>query len=360
MLHDAARQIVDWDREIALIKRHRVASLTLANIEATACEVPECFRNQLASMAMKASAHDMMLLAETLRLVDEFARVGISCRVIKGVAAAQSIFGRMGVRYSSDIDILIDPRDVQKVASLMCDWGYVSHPSMGVLDRKSVRRRMVRYKDLVFEKADRGIVLELHWRLFENRHIFPAKQYGPVEWLPLSNGPVIPVLPPETADLYMCFHGAEHAWARLKWLADLAALLSARPEWAERVYGQAVSKGRKRLVGPGLALCEELYGIELPRHLTEQIRGDRRMRALIAIARDALVGEQDGTELEDRQFATTRKNISHYLMTNDPRHWFQELFYDLTHAGSGNAFITVFKRIGAVMTTLLLKRRATA
>ncbi|MEG8048026.1 hypothetical protein QP175_18720 [Sphingomonas aerolata] len=43
----------------------------------------------------------------------------------------------------------------------------------------------------------------------------------------------------------------------------------------------------------------------------------------------SLIGDEDGRELEQVAHATTRKNLSHYLISRDPRFVVHELRYDL-------------------------------
>lgn len=351
-LRSCAEQVVDWEGVLNLVDRHRVAGLCFTNFAAAGFPGPTTFREGLANRAMVDSAHEMTLAAETLRLVASIERAGLSCRVLKGLATAQSVFGRLGVRFSTDIDILVDPGDVERAAAHLETIGYkLVAPGTMPKDRE-LHRRLARYKDLAFQRNDGGTIVELHWRLFENPYIFFGAENEPVERLAIGANATIPVLPSDTAALYLCFHGAEHAWARLKWLADLAALLQTSPSLAEELFEKSSRIGRQRLVGPALMLCKNLYGHPLPGHLSKRIMQDRRMRALIAIAFDALVGDQDAAELEERRFATTRKSISHYLMTNDPRHWFRELQFDLTHANDAAGSAPVLKRAFAVLRAL--------
>ena len=53
------------------------------------------------------------------------------------------------------------------------------------------------------------------------------------------------------------------------------------------------------------------------------------MRWLVKSNREALFGDEDGLELEDQNFATTRKNLGHYVASDNPAYWYREFIYDI-------------------------------
>lgn len=62
--------------------------------------------------------------------------------------------------------------------------------------------------EALFKHRASALFLELHWRLTDKR--------------------ARPILGDGELFAYLCLHGARHGWARLKWLADVAAWLAAR------------------------------------------------------------------------------------------------------------------------------------
>jgi hypothetical protein len=73
--------------------------------------------------------------------------------------------------------------------------------------------------------------------------------------------------------VYLCVHGAGHAWARLNWLADVAALLSTRGDRdLEALYRGAQKAGAGRCVGQAMLLCTRSLGFELPASLDQELR----------------------------------------------------------------------------------------
>ena len=66
--------------------------------------------------------------------------------------------------------------------------------------------------------------------------------------------------------LYLCCHGAKHAWYRLFWLCDVARLLhKARQtiDWT-RLLATAVNLGIQRVLAQGIILSNLLLGGPVP------------------------------------------------------------------------------------------------
>ena len=118
-------------------------------------------------------------------------------------------------------------------------------------------------------------------------------------------------------------HGAWHAWARIKWLVDIAALLSHESEAEiERLYRRSVELGAGRSSAQALLLCSMLLALPLPTSLQQELERDRVTRWLVAIALDAMAGRGE-TELDDTVFGTVLMNLSHFLIG---RGWRYKLF----------------------------------
>ncbi|MEG8053171.1 nucleotidyltransferase family protein [Sphingomonas aerolata] len=255
---------------------------------------------------------------------------GIPVRVLKGATAAMLAFGRYGVRYSMDIDLIVAKDQVAHAASLLDARGYVRIAPAADASAATMRARMARYKDLAFENPDPGLMVELHWRLFQNPYLLRGDDLDAREPMQLVPGASVAVLPRTPAILYLFAHGTEHGWARLKWLADIGAIIAAEtPADLDQFYARAQKRGAARLVAAGLILSHALYETALPGASRDDLAHDWRLRSLVRTAYASLIGDEDGRELEQVAHATTRKNLSHYLISRDPRFVVHELRYDL-------------------------------
>jgi hypothetical protein len=125
---------------------------------------------------------------------------------------------------------------------------------------------------------------------------------------------------------YLCMHGALHWWNRLKWLADVNALLaSATEDRIERLIRAAEVRGSGRAAAQALLLCRRLLGATLPVQLTATLGKSATVRWLEATALHAMTaghGEQDPHEA---RFGTTRGSLSTFLLSGSWRYRLKEL-----------------------------------
>ena len=91
------------------------------------------------------------------------------------------------------------------------------------------RRALVHYgREAELAKTGGNLRVELHWRPVDNSMLLrDIDACSATQDVALTNGDPIRTLATDDQFAYLCVHGASHSWARLKWLADLNALLAA-------------------------------------------------------------------------------------------------------------------------------------
>jgi hypothetical protein len=141
-----------------------------------------------------------------------------------------------------------------------------------------------------------------------------------VQRIDLGDGRTAATLQTDDLFAYLCAHGGSHGWFRLKWLADVAALLGdAAPEERERLYRSAEARGEKWSAGQALLLVEDLFDLPLPADLSAELRGDRRIRRLVRAAFDLIAGPGADAEMEGRRFGYARVLFADWLLIRDGR-----------------------------------------
>ena len=130
------------------------------------------------------------------------------------------------LRDIGDIDLLVGEKDIFKAGEILRSLAYLRFEPQARLTPRRVRSYVAHQKDFSYEHRGGGIVIDLHWRLFRNPFLPANATLAEVgeEWLMLG-ADRIPTLPAPRLLLYLCVHGALDGWLRLKWLADIAALL---------------------------------------------------------------------------------------------------------------------------------------
>jgi hypothetical protein len=129
-------------------------------------------------------------------------------------------------------------------------------------------------------------------------------------------------LPASELFTYLCVHGAVHGWCRLKWLADIQALLAGKTdEVIERYHRAAIAQGAERAVGQALLLCADLFKLRLPDRLETALRASRVTSTLAKIGTFCMTRGDATTEIYDQRFGTTLIEASHLLLAPGLRAW---------------------------------------
>ena len=150
--------------------------------------------------------------------------------------------------------------------------------------------------------------------------------------VPMAEAADLRTLGEEDLFAYLCMHGALHWWYRLKWLADINALLAAIPEASvERLFRAAEARGAGRAAAQAMLLCRRLFGTSLPASLMANIGQGITMRWLEATALSAITAVQSEREPRDVRFGTTRGSLSTFLLSRSWRYRLAELNNHLTN-----------------------------
>jgi hypothetical protein len=152
------------------------------------------------------------------------------------------------------------------------------------------RRALIRYgREIELVDARNNLKVELQWRVVDNPLLLKGiDAHAATQHVILAEGVMLRTLAPDDLFAYLCVHGARHSWSRLKWLADLNALLVSTHADIEHVYSYAQRIGAGACAGQALLLCERLLGLTLPAALAEELATDKRHQKLVAIAMQAM------------------------------------------------------------------------
>src|SRR5258706_13933911 len=253
-----------WRRGARLSARHRVDGLV--NGALSSLDAPVEVKREIATRAASLARDNLDLAAEALRLQRLFGEANIPVLFLKGLTLAVLAFGNLGSRHGKDIDILVAPENAAAATKLIEQAGYRRHdPPPELSDRQVQSLRRLR-KDSSFYHQDGAFEVELHWRLLDNPHLMRATSISsPSRRVPIGSGVALATLTDDDLFAYLCAHGANHCWYRLKWLADVGALLAPESESEiVRLYEAAVARGVGSAAAQALLLCRRLFSTRLP------------------------------------------------------------------------------------------------
>ena len=254
----------------------------------------------------------MFLSVESLRLAQIFDTAGIQVTFLKGAVVAALAYGDMTVRHAKDIDLLVPEAAVPGALATLRSAGYAP---LFALDTVSTRERTLWFrhaKSLDLLHRQTGVSLELHWRLTD----LPLARGLHIEQqaVTVTPGRTLPALSPDHLLAYLCVHGAAHGWMRLKWLADVHALLRQRSD-LQQAYRSLMELGAGRSAGQALLLCSDLFEL-------------RRSPVLRVLRRTPVWLYRRGREVkevDDLPFGTTSVYLSRMLLSSGLRALLAEL-----------------------------------
>ncbi len=251
---------IDWPRFARLAARHRVEGLVWRVLDSAAIEVTEQIASPLKARALQIARQNLLATVECKQLRDAFATAGIDLLFVKGLTLAVLAYGSVMPKASSDVDVLIAPDALLPACNILRHLGYRAVlPSSG--DEIALGRWHAVSKESVWSGAG-GSTLELHTSLADHAELIPAiGMDSPRQSVEVAADAHLETLARDELFAYLCVHGASSAWFRLKWLADLAAVLAGSDlSDTTRLYDRAVGLGAGVPAAAALAVAPERLG----------------------------------------------------------------------------------------------------
>ena len=207
--------------------RHRVAPVVAMHVDTLGA--PAGTVEEIRQETRLCTLETLRQSAGLQEILSEFSEIGIDPVVLKGLPLAEGLYGSAGHRHARDIDVLVAPAQIGPAAKVLDRLGYAPVPQY------HLRGRLVGTQALAQECYDleyfggRGhLSVELHWR---TSHYAGWPDFtGTPELTETQQTSLGPIRVPTTGAnlIYLAGHGSMHAWARLKWLADIGRLARLR------------------------------------------------------------------------------------------------------------------------------------
>ena len=332
-IHSAASEPLDWARFLRVATRHQVIGLIHEGLTQALPDVPPEIAHEIGMRAAVLVRQNLAMTREAMRVQRLFDDADLPVLFVKGPALAVLAFGNVGLRSGQDIDLLVPSETLPAATAVLLRAGYRRFDPPPNISDAQLRLVMPLRKDLGFVHQATGLRIELHWRLFLNPHAMAESSFmAASRVVPLSGAAGLRTLGEEDLFAYLCMHGALHWWNRLKWLADVNALLASTPQnGVERLVRAAEARGPGRAAAQALLLCRKLFQTPLPASLTATLDKSITLRWLEATALNAMTTGQDEHDPHDVRFGTTRGSLSTFLLNRSWRYQLAELGIHLTN-----------------------------
>jgi hypothetical protein len=256
---------LDWNFVVEHAARHGLASFVYTAVTALpAGAVPAAVIEKLRLCHFRNLRGTAAQSRVLLGLLARFGEEGLRAIPFKGVALGQQLYGTTGLRYSSDIDLLVPREETTRAESLLRRLGY-----------EYIVPEVANNFEAAYRGAE-GMVVELHWAFADGALAFPVDgprfEGGSTVALP---GGEVPGLAPEALLLVLAVNGYREYWRRLSGLLDVAALVKGTPSFPWRkAFRLARELDLERPLHLALLLTGRLYGVRFPARVASRAEGD--------------------------------------------------------------------------------------
>lgn len=262
-LPDATRLVqCDWTRFALLARHHGVGPILYLGLRERAASVPAEWLQIFKAEYVTNAFHNQLARESVDEIGAVFSSERIPVIVMKGAALLRTLYDDQGLRFLSDVDLLVDERDVERADTQLQARGLKLSGS----DHAEEVGSRCHYSLVYCWQQPRTIPVELHWRIFERYrpYVFDLAavraQARPLPGMP----PNVLVMAPEHELAHLCLHLERHAvtfrsllsrknWCellllpyglgRLAWLYDIALYLQRRSELID--WGRFVDTARR-------------------------------------------------------------------------------------------------------------------
>ncbi len=277
---------MDWDIVFAQAGRWELEPAVFSNLcSIDAGTIPDDVRARAELVARESRAVAMSRSLFVCDLWTRFRSEGIEVIVVKGPSVAVLAYDDPSLRTFSDADFLLRERDIDRAVALLLAEGYGA-------DYDQKNQQILLRGQHALEFSSGGKKVELHTALM-SRHlrldIDDANLWNSTREIDCL-GTRIRVMSTPHLLIYLCAHGAKHAWYNPRWICDVAQIVD-RLSAAE--FDSAVALANRthamKIVLLALVLSRDLMKSDLSRLDLGRLGKEEKVKKLSAHVIGALI-----------------------------------------------------------------------
>jgi hypothetical protein len=273
---------IAWADYLRLVDRHRTPALAWAALNRVdGPAIPEQIAGEMRKRSDACRMQAIRHLQSLAGVLEALNHAGVPVMPLKGPLLSLQMYGDVGLRQSKDLDILVAREDVVKTQECLETLGWRRTADYASLTRRQSEFNLRYEQHIGYVHPRRGCELELHWRASGDTSEVVATDLSRGLECEFQGFRYLGMKPADLA-LYLCDHGSGHAWARAKWLGDMARIWANQSTDWSAVFDAARTTGRERSVLLCLRLLREAYG--LPTDICAHGRFDVLPSAMVAKA----------------------------------------------------------------------------
>lgn len=298
---------LNWDQLLAESAQHGTSNLIYKNLLRLG-NVPQSILERFENVYNNTLRHNVLLAAETERLIDGLNAKAIEVIALKGPVTSEIVFGDIGAYPSSDIDILIRTGDIESAKAYLESDGYRLKDKGFDTYRDFYIREMYH-----ISLSNNQYTVEPHWNLFFRYFTAPPDFWWKESISVHSGDRAYQWLSPEKNILYNSFRTFFKVFTQLRFLVMLSEILRYHMDeinW-DKLFLYAKTYKFENVLRVVLKLSHELLGAEVPKPCIDL----KQLRAKIlyrVIRKIALEGDKKHA-LNKVLLASLRDDLSGFL-----------------------------------------------
>jgi hypothetical protein len=214
---------IDWDLFLELAIHHRLYPNLAVKLRSLHIQsIPENIVKRI-NQYYQHNAYLMLQFTSEMSYINSLLNEnGVRTLFLKGPILATELYGDISLRTSSDIDLLIQLNDLNKVDRLLEENGYVKDEYI----QSILSDWKWRHHHFTYVHPEKNMKIEVHWRLNPGPGKEPSFKYlWSRKETSLYTGKPIYYLGHAELFYFLVTHGARHGWSRLRWLLDIHQLI---------------------------------------------------------------------------------------------------------------------------------------
>lgn len=276
-----ARQQLDPRALLRFARSHRIVPMVERAVVQCGLMLPTEVKASLAAEARKARIASFANAGEEVRLAGAAEMAGLDAIFLKGATLSHLLYADPSLKSSWDIDMLVNRADLRRGCELLRELGFIMDDPQGFGPGRQLDRWVDAARETAWHHPQRGTTVELHVGLSDTPALLRPVGMNSPRQCAMIGGVAVPTLADEHLFAYLCVHGSYHGWARLKWLADAAAMVGNGRHSIAEWRAIASENGAGRCGDVTLLLCHEVLGVDLPGTLIATMKGDAVTRSIV-------------------------------------------------------------------------------
>jgi hypothetical protein len=256
---------LSWQRLALLFREHPEVIPTVAFLLPETA--PRDLVRQIQRYAQLLRWQAMLLSAELSRTLEVLESAGLEPILLKGPALARTVYPDPDLRYSHDLDILIESAGLDEACDLLQRSGFRPKDTVAVplfYERHHFHRILI---------SPSGLLVELHWDLSKPADFFrfDLREIRRRSRVVAFRGSSIRVLDPADQLLHLAAQEIDAGFCDLRHVVDAALLIeaeAAKSDLPERAQRQGLSTALWEL----LAIVREVTGTVVPAEVERSLR----------------------------------------------------------------------------------------